>query len=227
MWFWFGDPLYLAVMIFGLTVTGLATLWVKTTYARWSQVPTARRLTGAEVAHEILRRNGIFDVRIEMARGWLTDHYDPRTRTLRLSPEVARGVSVAAAGIAAHEVGHAIQHATRYPALALRSGLVAWASMSHIALYMILFGWFLRNQGLMTIGLVAFAGYVLFSLVTLPVEINASVRATRHLEAAGVLLPEELAGARKVLMAAAMTYVAAALTAIVQFLYFFFLRSRD
>ncbi len=194
-----------------------AQLRVQSTYARFSQVPIANGLTGARVAQEILRRNGLSDVEIEETEGMLSDHYDPRTRTLSLSPDVHDGISVASAGVAAHETGHAIQHARGYAPLALRSAMVPTVQFgSWLAWPLFLLGFFFHSGTMMQLGILVFSAAVAFTVVTLPVEFDASARAMRALREEGLVSPDELRGVRSVLTAAALTYVAAAAMAILQ-----------
>jgi len=214
------DPLYILVMIVGFALSAGASLWTKAAFRRWSQVPTSRGQTGAEVAAAILRAEGIGGVRIEPVRGFLSDHYDPRSRTLRLSPEIYAGRSVAAAGIAAHEVGHALQDAGGFALMRLRQAMVPVANVgTNIGLWMVVIGLFIGISGLSTVGVVLFAGFVLFTVVTLPVELDASRRARGVLERHRLLRPDELTGVTRVLTAAAATYLAAAITAVLQLLY--------
>jgi len=160
-------------------------------------------------------------VRIETAQGFLSDHYDPRSRVLRLSPDVYSTPSLAAVGVAAHEAGHALQHAAGYAPLSLRTALVPAASVgSQLAWPLLVFGFLLQATALVKLGVVFFAAAVVFQLVTLPVEFNASRRALAAVESVGILGPDELPGARQVLTAAALTYVAAAVTSVMQLLYF-------
>ncbi len=224
----FFDPLYLLLAAPGMLL-GLWAQWrVRSTFSRWSQVPLSRRLTGAEIARRILQVNGIRDVAIEPVSGMLSDHYDPRSKTLRLSPDVFQGRSVAAAGVAAHEVGHAIQHAQAYPWLSLRSSLVPVLGVtSRLAMPAIFGGFILMSLGqaglgqvAMLVGIALFAVLVLFQLVTLPVEIDASRRALTAIDAGQLVTGEEYRGARAVLSAAAWTYVAAAVASLLQLLYF-------
>jgi Zn-dependent membrane protease YugP len=224
----FIDPLYLILAAPGLLL-GLWAQWrVRHTFTRYSQVGTSRGLSGAEVAAEILRTKGISNVRIEPVEGWLSDHYDPRHQTLRLSPDVYHGRTVAAAGVAAHEVGHAIQHAEQYAFLGMRSALVpAMTFASPFAVPIILVGFVLSSlagggigQLVMLFGLALFAVVVLFQLITLPVEFDASRRALAAIETGGILRGAEHDGARDVLRAAAWTYVAAAVSAVLTLLYF-------
>lgn len=224
----FIDPLYLILAAPGL-VLGLWAQWrVKHTFTRYAEVGTSRGLSGAEIAAEILRTKGVHDVRIEPVEGWLSDHYDPQHKTLRLSPDVYHGRSVAAAGVAAHEVGHAIQHAERYAFLGMRSALVpAMSFASPLAVPIIIGGFLLSGfvgsgvgQLVTLAGLALFGVVVLFQLVTLPVEFDASRRALAAIEGGGILRGREIRGARDVLSAAAWTYVAAAVSAVLTLLYF-------
>jgi Zn-dependent membrane protease YugP len=235
------SPTFIVLIIFS-TVLGMATQgYIKSKYRRWSQVGIMNGLTGAQVAESVLRANGIDTgaaiaetggvgrrprVRIQAIGGQLSDNYDPRNKTLNLSTPVYGGASVAAAGIAAHEAGHAVQDANGYVWGSLRTALVPLASFgSGAGIWMIIIGAvFLRALPLgMTVayvGIALFGAVVLFQFVTLPVELNASSRALRTLEATGILHGEQLDGAREVLRAAALTYVAAALIAGLQFLYY-------
>lgn len=214
------DPLYLAVIVIGFLLSAGAQLWVKTTVSRYSRVPTGRGLTGAQVAQAILRAEGVEGVTIEPVRGWLSDHYDPRHKVLRLSPEVFGGRSVAAAGIAAHEVGHAVQDKQGFAPMRMRQAMVPVANLgTNLGLWLIIIGMLVRFSGLATLGVALFGGFVAFTLITLPVEIDASRRARIVLQRTGLLAPAELAGVTRVLTAAAATYLAAAVTAVLQLLY--------
>ncbi|HEV2359294.1 MAG TPA: zinc metallopeptidase [bacterium] len=221
MFFW--DPTYIIVLP-AILLALYAQLRVKATYGKYSQVPVASGLTGAEAAAEILRRNGLSGVRIERIDGTLTDHYDPRTRVLRLSSDVYDGASVAAVGVAAHESGHALQHADNYGPLALRSAIVPVTQFgSWLAWPIFLIGFFFHSGTFMQLGILIFSAFVAFTVITLPVEFDASGRALRVLaggpSGAGRLMTEgELRGVRAVLGAAALTYVAAAATAILELL---------
>ena len=215
------DPTYFLVLI-GVVLSLLASGRVKSTFAKYSQVRNSRGLTGAQAAEQVLHTAGIYDVRIEHVGGNLTDHYDPRTKVLRLSDSVYGQTSVAAVGVAAHECGHAIQHANGYAPLKLRSTLVPVANFgSKLAWPLIIFGLFISGESsrlLINAGIIAFLGAVLFQLITLPVEFNASNRAIRMIADSGMMYGEEIKGAKKVLSAAALTYVASAATAILQLL---------
>ncbi len=202
---------------------------VRSAYAQYSQVPAARGLSGAQAARALLDSSGLHGVGVEMAAGYLTDHYDPRTQVVRLSPQVYHGTSVAALGIAAHETGHAVQHAEGYFALSLRNNFFPIAQFgSNMAMPLFLIGFlFAGSMGiLMDIGILLFVFAVLFQVITLPVEFNASSRAVGMLTTGGIIAPAEEAGVRKVLGAAALTYVAATATAISSLLRLFLLRGR-
>lgn len=215
------DPTYLLVFV-GVVLSLLASAKVKGTFNKYSRMKNARGMTGAQAAEQVLHGAGIYDVRIEHVSGNLTDHYDPRSKVLRLSDTVYGQTSVAAVGVAAHECGHAIQHAKGYVPLKLRSVLVPVASFgSKIAWPLILLGLLFNSKSswlFIQIGIIAFSAAVLFQLVTLPVEYNASNRAIRVLADTGMLYGEEIKAAKKVLSAAALTYVASAATAILQLL---------
>ena len=230
MWY---DPTWFLYVVPGMLLAAYAQYRVRSTFRRWSGVGLRRGWSGAEIAGAILRVNGITDVRIEPSHGWLSDHYDPLSRTLRLSPDVYQGRSVAAAGVAAHEVGHAIQHARGFVPLTLRSALVpALSFTSRAAPLAILLGLLVggaasaAGHALLVAGIGLFVVMVAFQLVTLPVEIDASRRALAAIEQGGLASADELVGARQVLSAAAWTYVAAALTSILQLLYYVSLANR-
>ncbi len=192
-----------------------AQLLVKSTFAKYSKVQNSRRINGAQAAKLLMQINDIRDVSIQSIGGSLTDHYDPTKKALRLSEPVYGSTSIAAVGVAAHETGHAIQHKVGYGPLVLRSTLVPIANIgSSVGPYLVIAGIILSLSMLTNIGIILFAGAVAFYLVTLPVEFNASRRALQNLEMNNVLAREELQGARKVLTAAALTYVASALTAL-------------
>ena len=220
------DPSYLVIMVVGLVLGLVTQAWIKGSYRKWSRVPLATGRSGAEVARAMLDQNGLSEVRISQIGGSLTDNYEPRTRVLNLSADVYNGRSVASAGVAAHEAGHAVQHARAYAPAAARQALVPIANIgSQISWLLIMVGFWLNFGGLITIGALVFGGAVLFQIVTLPVEFDASHRAVEALSMG--LPPEQAAGARSVLNAAAMTYVAAALVAIMQFAYFLGLSRRN
>lgn len=214
------DPLYMIILGVGFALSAGASFWTKSAVRRWSQVPTSRGMTGAQVAAAILRAEGISDVTIEQVGGFLSDHYDPRSKTLRLSPDIYGGRSVSSAGIAAHEVGHALQHAQGYLPMRMRQAMVPVANVgTNLGIWLVIIGVMIGATGLSAVGVALFAGFVLFTVVTLPVEFDASLRARRVLEQHQLLGGEELTGVRKVLTAAAATYLAAAVSATLQLLY--------
>ena len=221
------NPMYFVYVGPAILFALWAQVKVKSAYATASRHPARCGLSGAETAQRILNAYGVTDVAIESVRSFLGDHYDPQHRVLRLSPDVYHGRSLAALGIAAHEVGHAIQHATAYAPLAIRNGLVPMASVgSHLSVGLIFVGMILAymhvafGQILAVGGLAMFGVVVLFQLVNLPVEFNASSRARQILLSSGLVTPAEDPVVGKVLNAAAMTYVAATLTAITHLLYY-------
>ncbi len=233
MYYGFYDSTYSLIFI-GIILTLLASARVKTTYAKYSRVRSKGGYTGAQTAERILRNAGIYDVSVEHVSGNLTDHYDPKSKVLRLSDVVYDSASVAAIGVAAHECGHAIQHNKGYAPLGIRSALVPVANFgSTISWPLILIGFFITGSGsiLVQLGILLFCVAVLFQLVTLPVEFNASSRAVRILSESGILYDDEVKGAKSVLRAAALTYVAAAAASILQLLRLVLLfgggRSRD
>jgi len=225
--FFFYDPLYMGAMAIGLVLTLWAQMRVKSAFARFSRVGVRSGMSGAEAAAAVARAGNASGIRIERHQGFLSDHYDPRARTLRLSPEVFDGRSISSIAVAAHEAGHAIQHAVAYPALGFRSAMVPIANIGNTLWPMPFFlgmllaggqdaaGGSSTGQMLMMVGILMFAGVVLFQLVTLPVEYDASRRAKAVLAQAGIVqTPEEARGVDKVLDAAALTYVAAALSSL-------------
>lgn len=215
------DPTYILIII-GVIICSIASMRVKSTFSKYSGMRNHMGLTGAQAAERVLHGAGIYDVRIERVAGNLTDHYDPRNKVLRLSDATYGQCSVAAVGVAAHECGHAIQHQKNYVPLSLRTAIVPVANIgSTLAWPLILIGLFFnRSTGAMLIdlGILCFSFAVLFQLVTLPVEFNASHRALRILGEQGILSDSELPYTRKVLKAAALTYVASAAAAILQLL---------
>lgn len=234
MFLWL-DPYYvLYVMLPALVLGGLASLWVKSAFARASKIGSQRGWTGRQIAEAILQAEGIDDVRIEPTQGYLSDHYDPREKVLRLSPDVYQGRSLASAGVAAHEVGHAIQHAHGYAPLALRSAVVPVASFgSSFGMILAFIGIGMAFQTLAAVGCALFSMVVLFQIVNLPVEFNASRRALQMLTVNGLVVSSnEAKGVKQVLDAAALTYVAALAQALSTLLYYVFLltgfsRQRD
>ncbi|MEZ4519920.1 MAG: zinc metallopeptidase [Chloroflexota bacterium] len=217
----FFDPLYLILALPGLLLGLWAQSRVRGTFNKYSKVRTMNGLTGAEVARRLLDSQGLMDVRIEETQGRLSDHYDPRDRVLRLSPDVYRTPSVAASGVAAHEMGHALQHSDSYKPLQIRSAIVPAVQFSSmLAPIIFIAGFLLGFTQLAWVGVGLFGLAVIFSLVTLPVEFDASKRAKALLSKSGILTSEEINGVDKVLDAAALTYVAAAIAAIGQLLYY-------
>lgn len=221
MLYYYYDWTYILVLM-GAVICIAASARVNRVFSQYSSVRSHSGMTGREAAEQILRSNGIYDVQVIHIRGNLTDHYDPRNKTLGLSDTVYNRASVAAIGVAAHECGHAVQHATKYSPLAVRGALVPVANIgATMAWPLILIGLFMNGQTstlFINLGILLFSGAVLFQLVTLPVEFNASNRAVRALETSGMLYPEEVASVRKVLGAAALTYVASAASMILQLL---------
>ena len=225
MFYW--DSTYILVLI-GAVITMIASANVSRTFNKFSRVPNARRLTAEDVAANILRLSGITDVRIERIKGNLTDHYSPNEKVLRLSDSVYGQTSVAALGVAAHECGHAVQHHVGYAPLKLRSLSVPAANFgSKLAWPLILIGILMGSMGLARAGVFLFSFVVVFQLITLPVEFNASRRAMVVLRDANILYGEELTGAQKVLSAAALTYVAAVASSILQLLRLLLLTQRS
>lgn len=225
------DPMYILIII-SCVIALIAQVKVKSTYDRYAKVASSKGMTGAMVAEQLLRSQGIYDVSIQRISGSLTDNYNPRHKTLNLSDSVYNSTSVAAIGVAAHETGHAIQHAQGYGPLSFRTALFPFANIgSQLSWIFIIAGLIFGSTNvLVDIGILMFSLAVLFQLVTLPVEFNASSRALKLLESEGYLYGDENRQARKVLTAAAMTYVAAAATAILQLLrliYLFGGRRRD
>ena len=216
--FYMWDPTMM-ILLPALLLTGYAQLKINSTYNKYSQIPSKRGLTGADVARYILNMNGLHDIPIERVGGHLSDHYDPRTRVVRLSPDVYHGTSLAALGVAAHEVGHAVQHDTGYLPLYVRNTIIPVTQFgSYAAVPLFFIGLFMSSEALISFGIMLFAAIVFFQLVTLPVEFNASRRAMEAIEGCGILTQDEQRGARKTLTAAAMTYVAATATALAQLL---------
>lgn len=216
----FWDPT-LILLIPALILAGWAQLRVQTTFAKYSKVASSRRMTGAEMAATLLRRGGLHSVRIERVPGNLTDHYDPRSKVLRLSDSVYGSNSIAALGVAAHEVGHAFQHETNYLPLGIRNAIVPVASFASSASFpLILIGLLLGLPDLAAIGVLIFTAVVAFQLITLPVEFNASSRAVALLHSGGHITSQEVPMVKKVLGAAALTYVAAALVSFLNLVRF-------
>jgi len=230
MWFpFYGqfDPTFL--LLVPVILLGLYAQWkVRATYNKYARVRAAAGLTCAKVAAALLGRENLAGVKLEEVGGVLTDHYDPRSRTLRLSAAVALEASIAAYGVAAHEVGHAAQHRDRYLFFAARNFILPVANLGSQLLIPLLIGGFIfRWPFLVNIGILLYAFAVVFQVVTLPVELNASRRALAMLRGTGAVAPEEVAGARRVLNAAALTYLAATLTAVTYLIYLFLGSRRD
>lgn len=223
-----GFGLYLAFLIPPLILGFAVQSWLKSTFAKNANIPVQSRLSGAEIARTILDQNGLQHVPVTASPGGpLSDHYDPRKKAVFLSEPVFNGRSISSAAVGAHEVGHAIQHAKAYKPMQLRSAL--WPAVSVASqgwMLLLLAGFFLQITGLVTVAVVLYAVVVLFQLVTLPVEFDASRRAAAQLAGLGLVQEEERAGVRKVLTAAAMTYVAGALAALSQLIYFYMLSRR-
>lgn len=219
----FFDPLFLLFALPGLLLGMWAQYRVKSNFKKYSKVGTSRNITGQQVARNLLDANGLYDVAIEETQGTLTDHYDPRSKTLRLSPGVYRSTSIAAAGVAAHEMGHALQDANNYFPLNIRSALVPAAQFgSRFYIWPIIGGLLLNMTQLAWLGVILLGATVLFSLITLPVEFDASRRAKKLLVNNGLLFDDEVRGVNKVLDAAALTYVAGAVASLGTLLYYVF-----
>jgi Zn-dependent membrane protease YugP len=223
------DPVYLIIMVIGMALVFLPQMWVKNTVARFSEVHTARNFSGREIAQRILSEHGLSQVSVEMVDGFLSDHYDPAAKAVRLSSDVYQGHSIASVAIAAHECGHAIQHAKGYLPVVIRSSMapvVGFGSSIGPWLLIIAFGlgasatimpgW---AYNLAWVGVILYGLAVAFHVVTLPVELDASGRALKVLETQQYLSRDEMSGAKKVLTAAAFTYIAAALYALMELIY--------
>ena len=217
--YYYYDPTYMLIVISAL-ISLFAQFLVNSRFSKYSRVRSRSGMTGAQAAQKLLHSQGIYDVAIQRVSGKLTDHYNPRNKTLNLSDAVYASTSVAAVGVAAHECGHAIQHARGYAPLSFRSALVPVANIgSQLSWLFIILGIFFGgSHTLIMIGILMFSAAVLFQLVTLPVEFNASGRALKLLSETGILQKDEVSDTRKVLSAAALTYVAAATTAVLQLL---------
>lgn len=215
------DPVYFLFVVPGLALSIWASVRVKSAFNKYSKVRSGRGFTGAEAAQELLRGAGITDVRIVRGHGVLSDHYNPITKTLALSEPVYNSDSIAAVGVATHEAGHAIQHARHYAPLWVRSALVPTANIgSSIGYFVMLIGLFMASTNMVLVGAVLFSAVLLFQVVTLPVEFNASSRAKALIVEQGIVTVQEREGVDKVLNAAALTYVAAAVSTLLTLLYF-------
>jgi Zn-dependent membrane protease YugP len=222
MWGWF-DPMYLLFLAPAMLLSLWAQWRVRRAFSEASRIPAQSGYSGAQAAHALLERAGVHNVQVEPVQGFLSDHYVPGQRVLRLSPDVYSGRSLAALGVAAHESGHALQEATRYPLLTLRGGLVPLAGFGSSASWIIMMiGFFLQSMNLILLGIAAFSLVVVFQLVNLPVEFDASRRARVALVEGGLVTREEDYYVKKVLNAAALTYVAGTLSSILTLLYFLF-----
>ncbi len=220
----FFSPIWLLFALPGLILSIWAQYKIRGTVKKYNKILTSRDVTGAEVARSLLDDQGLYDVSIEESKGFLSDHYDPRTKTLRLSRDVYHTPSIAAAGIAAHEMGHALQQASGYFPLRIRSAIIPVARFgSSLAPWLFIAGFLLRFTTLAWLAVVLFGVAVIFTLVTLPVEFDASRRAKKLLVNNGVIIGNEIKGVDKVLDAAALTYVAAAVAAVGQLIYYVFM----
>ncbi len=212
------DPTYLIMIpavIFALIADGM----VKSNFSKYSKESSVKGVTGADAARAILNENGLYNVGIETIPGELTDHYDPTANVIRLSQSVYGSTSIAAIGVAAHEAGHAVQHSEEYAPIKIRTAVIPVSRIgSSLSIPLVLLGLFFSFKPLITAGIFAFTAVVLLQMITLPVEFNASSRALKALDNQGILFPEELGKAKKVLSAAAMTYVAALLSSLLSLL---------
>jgi len=212
-WFYYDWTMLIVLPAFIFSIW--AQIKVNSSFNKYSAVYTAKRITGAAAARKILDANGLYDVKIEKVQGSMTDHYDPRANTIRLSETVYDVTSVAAVGVAAHEAGHAIQHARHYFPIKVRSAIIPVTQIgSYLAIPLFILGLLLASDGLILFGILLYSAITFFQLVTLPVEFNASKRAIQTLESQGIMYNDELEGAYSVLSAAAMTYVAALATSL-------------
>ncbi len=230
----FFDPTYILIVLLPtLILTGLAQMWVRGAYQKWSEIPNASRVNGFDTAQVLMQRAGIQRVGLEVAQGQLTDHFDPSSGIVRLSDGVARQPSIASMAIAAHEFGHVQQHQQNSPLMAVRGMLIPAATLGpRVGFLLIILGLIMNFTGLAVVGLILFAGTTLFTIVTLPVELDASRRAMNMLRQTGLIANEQDAeGSKAVLRAAAFTYVAAVATSLLTLLYYAMLvfggRSRD
>jgi len=220
------DPTYFLLILPAFALSLWASWRTKSAFKKYSQVRTFRGMTGAQAAQEMLRASGITDVQVVPTNGFLSDHYNPATKTLALSEATYASNSVAAVGVACHEAGHALQHAQGYKALGLRSALVPTANLGSTAGYFVMFGGVLfHSPNLIYLGAILFSAVLLFQIVTLPVEFDATARAKRVAVETGIVLPQEREGMDRVLNAAAMTYVAAVVSTLMTLLYYL-LRAR-
>lgn len=216
----YGFDIYYFILIIPALLFGLwAQSQVNTNFQKYSQIGTMRGMTGAQAAEYILQQNGIYDVQIRHVSGHLSDNFNPRNKTINLSDSVYNSTSIAAIGVAAHEAGHAVQHAVNYAPIKIREMIIPVTQIgSWLYLPIIMVGFLFSSQALVNVGILLFSTLAIFQLVTLPVEFDASGRAIRTLESSGILYGEEITGAKKVLKAAALTYVAALVSSLAQLL---------
>ena len=229
--FYYFDTYYWIILVPAMLIALVAQINVSSTFNRYSRIAGRRGLTGAQAAEEVLKAHGVYGVQITRVSGRLTDHYDPRSNVIRLSDSVYDSTSIAAVGVAAHEAGHAVQYAQDYGPIKLRGAIIPVCNFSsQISILLIILGFVLYSRPLFAVGVILFAVATVFQVVTLPVEFNASRRAIRSLRDTNLLDEQELRGAKKVLGAAAMTYVAALLVSIahlLRYLLLFSSRRRD
>ncbi|MCF7790843.1 MAG: zinc metallopeptidase [Victivallales bacterium] len=216
---WF-DPAYLLFALPGLLLAMAASFYTKSTFAKYSKVAASTRVSGASAARRMLNSSGIYDVKIEMTNGFLSDHYNPADKTLHLSNDVYNGNSLSSIGVACHEAGHALQHAKAYAPLKLRTMMVPATNFCTSISYIFILAGFFMSAKLILLGAILFSVSVLFSVVTLPVEWDASARAKKNMVSAGIVTQQESEQAGEVLNAAFLTYVAAAVSALLTLLYF-------
>lgn len=217
--FFYLDYYYLILVVPTLIFAIFTQIWLKNTYKKYSGLRNARGLTGADAAMNVLRHYQIYDVRIEHVSGRMTDHYDPKAKVIRLSDGVYSGTSIAAVGIACHEAGHAAQHANGYVPIKIRNAIIPVCNIGSMAgIPLAIIGVLFSSELLINFGLLLYSFVAIFQLVTLPVEFNASARAVRVIKDSGMLMVDEVPGARKMLTAAAMTYVAALATSLANLL---------
>lgn len=217
--FFYLDYYYLILVVPTLVFAVFTQIWLKNTYKKYSSLRNARGLTGADAAMNVLRHYQIYDVRIEHISGRMTDHYDPKAKVIRLSDGVYSGTSIAAVGIACHEAGHAAQHANGYVPIKIRNAIIPVCNIGSMAgIPLAIIGVLFSSELLINFGLLLYSFVAIFQLVTLPVEFNASARAVRVIKDSGMLMVDEVPGARKMLTAAAMTYVAALATSLANLL---------
>ena len=220
--YFYYDSLYLTFMVISLVIMLAAQVGIKSSYSKYSKISNRKGITGKEAAEAVLRAAGVTDVQVVYIKGNLTDHYNPKTHVIALSDGVYNESTIAAVGIAAHEAGHAVQHAQHYSPLKLRNAIIPLSNFGpSIGIILLVIGFALNFSGLVYIGIALFSFAFLFQLITLPVEFNASRRAMQAISSSGLLEPDEQRGARKVLTSAAMTYVAAMIQSFLTLLFYF------